>query len=946
EPGIGKTRTAQELAIYAATRRFQVLWGRCYEEEGAPPYWPWVQLLRSYVQSKAPEQLRSELGSGAAEIAEILPEVRENFSDLGASPALEPEQARFRLFDSITKFLMSAAQSQPLMLVLDDLHWADRSSLLLLEFLARRVGTSPILVLGTYRNVAVSRRHPLSQALGDLIREQPFLRLQLTGLTQPEVERLIQRTFLGSPSPGLEETIHQRTQGNPLFVCEVVRMLAQRNAEEGQGQDQVASIPEGVRDAIGRRLNSLSDGCNQVLTTASVIGREFDFSLLGALNSEMPEEQLLAVIDEALAAGLVGELPDGSERYQFSHALIQDTLSQELSNSRKVRLHAQIAAELEKFYGPKAEEHASELAYHFAQAEPVLGSEKLVRYSLLAGEQALAAYSSEESITYFERGLEAKGAQPMDAETAALLFGLGRSQAATLPRENMHEAVASLNRSLDYYIEAGDVAGALLVAEYTLPLALGRLSGVAQLVAKALALIPPDSHQAGRLLSNYGRLLGTEENDYDRARESLDQALVIARRENDTALEMRSLANAARVNFYHCHYVDSLEQSQKAIELARQYNDSGVEEDAHVIAAFAQCSLGHLDEARQHAEAALVIAEGQRDRYWLANVLWRNQTVAGLGGDWALARSLGDRALAVAPKHPAIFGCQVLLEYELGNFESGELLLERYLELIRSSAAGPTMEYASLAMVAAEIARVTGAVNHIKVAAETAQVVTSSPNPLPFFNLLARAGLALVAVIERDLDAAAEQYAALKSQQGTVVPFYFIAVDYLLGLLSQTMGKQEQALSHFESARDFSREAGYRPELAWTCCDYAYALLNPSTSSGRADLEDHAKSQRLLDEALTISQELGMRPLMERVLALQEQVLAQPEMVPAYPDGLTQREVEVLRLVAAGKTDREIGEELFISNRTVTTHVSNILNKTGAANRAEAAAYASRHGLA
>ena len=143
EPGIGKTRTAQELAGYAETLGVQVLWGRCYEEEGTPPYWPWLQSLRSYIQQQAPKQLQAEMGPGAADIAEILSEVREKLPNLESPPALEPEQARFRLFTSITTFLKNAAQSQPLMLVLDDLHWADRSSLLLLEFLAREIQASP-----------------------------------------------------------------------------------------------------------------------------------------------------------------------------------------------------------------------------------------------------------------------------------------------------------------------------------------------------------------------------------------------------------------------------------------------------------------------------------------------------------------------------------------------------------------------------------------------------------------------------------------------------------------------------------------------------------------------------------------------------------------------------------------------------------------------------------
>jgi predicted ATPase len=176
EPGIGKTRTARELAAYAETRGAQVLWGWCYEEAGAAPYWPWLQPLRSYIQQQDPEQLRSQMGVGAADIAEIIAEVREKLPGLEAPPALEPEQARFRLFDSIATFLKNAAQTQPLVLVLDDLHWADKPSLLLLQFLARQLAGSRLLLVGCYRDVELSRQHPLSEALAQLSREPVFQR--------------------------------------------------------------------------------------------------------------------------------------------------------------------------------------------------------------------------------------------------------------------------------------------------------------------------------------------------------------------------------------------------------------------------------------------------------------------------------------------------------------------------------------------------------------------------------------------------------------------------------------------------------------------------------------------------------------------------------------------------------------------------------------------------
>jgi len=470
------------------------------------------------------------------------------------------------------------------MLVLEDLHWADRSSLRLLEFLAREIQSSPLLVLGTYRDVEVSRRHPLSETLGSLIREQHFLRVQLSGLAEPEVEQLIQKIWIVNPPPGLSASIHRRTEGNPLFVGEIVAMLRPEGLVEGQ--EHLTSIPEGVRDAIGRRLNRLSEGCNQVLTTASVVGREFDFNLLSSLNGEGTEDRLLEALEEALAARLIEE--QGAGQYQFAHALIQETLSAELSTLRRARLHATIAEALEEGYGATAEAHSAELAHHFAEAATGAVNEKLVHYSLLAGEQALAAYGWEDALTHYERGLVARDISlagteaASDEEAADLLFGLGRAQAATQERYQAGEAVASLRRAFEYFAQAGNVSLAVAVAEYPLSLRGGTEMG--ELIGRALAMVAPDSHEAGRLLSRYGGVLGRTEGHYDGAQEGLSRALTIARREGDETLEMRTLAGAADLAYMHLRHEESLEWSLSAIELAKRIDDPRAEVTARFFA--------------------------------------------------------------------------------------------------------------------------------------------------------------------------------------------------------------------------------------------------------------------------------------------------------------------------------------------------------------------------
>src|SRR3989454_8458750 len=255
EPGIGKTRTSEEFATYARLRNVQVLWGRCYEGEGAPAYWPWVQIIRSYAHDKEPKELMSEMGPGAADIAQVVSEVKERLPGLPAPPALEPDQARFRLFDSITTFLKNASKDSPLMVVLDDMHWADKPSLLLRQFLAKELRGTRLLVLGTYRDVELRRQHPLAQTLGELNRENLSHRVLLRGLTENDVRRFVEVTAGTSPPDSLVKAVYKETEGNPFFVNEIVRLLVADGRLEHAETVRAWSvtIPPSVREGGGRR---------------------------------------------------------------------------------------------------------------------------------------------------------------------------------------------------------------------------------------------------------------------------------------------------------------------------------------------------------------------------------------------------------------------------------------------------------------------------------------------------------------------------------------------------------------------------------------------------------------------------------------------------------------------------------------------------------------------
>jgi tetratricopeptide (TPR) repeat protein len=510
-------------------------------------------------------------------------------------------------------------------------------------------------------------------------------------------------------------------------------------------------IPEGVREVIGRRLDRLSERCNQTLTIASVIGREFTPEQLKPLIEDMTEDRLLEVLEEALAARVIEELPRAVGRYQFTHALIQETLAEELTLTRRVRLHARIAETLEALYGANAEAHAAELAHHFAEAESVLGTEKLVKYSRLAGERALAAYAWEQALAHFQRALAAKGVQhpadtgvlqyappeeSIDAETAALLFGLGRAQAATFDRLQFDAAIDTLRRAFDYYVEVGDVERTVAIAEYPLAGPSGVQASAAPLVARALALVSPDSHAAGRLLSRYGffygYILGLEQDAYARAQEAFRQALAIARRERDVALEARTLADAAYVDNHQFRRAEGLEKALRAIELARRIDDPRTEVAAQSWAVEALVGTGDLERARQHAAAARPAAERLRDRHWLCRTLHQLEVLARVEGEWEAAREISNRVLAIEPQGP-FAATRALLEYELGDFIQGEAYLERLLESMRLIPPGPHLFYAAAAVSIPLVARISGIADRSGVAERAAGAVLAHLTVTPIW---------------------------------------------------------------------------------------------------------------------------------------------------------------------------------------------------------------------
>jgi len=462
EPGIGKTSVCEQLATYAALRGGKALAGHCYEEGSLSlPYLPFVEAMRSYVLAREPEGLKADLGSGAGEVARIVSEVRDRVQVSPSDPG-EPEEQRWRLLQAVTTFLRNASLVQPLLLILEDLHDADRGTLDLLLHLSRNLDGARLLVAGTYRDVEVDRSHPLSGALAELRRNQSFLRVPLRGLTGDEVQRMMQSVSQQEIPWPLAELVHRQTEGNPLFVQEVLRYLVEERLVERRsgslrrvGEESLAGrIPEGLRDVIGKRLSRLSDATNRVLATASVIGRDFRLDVLQSV-AGLPAEEVEAALEQAAAVAVVEERSSaGAIGFRFTHAFFRQTLYEEIFVPRRIRLHQQVARALVQVYGRRAEEHAAELAEHFAQTTDREDLEQALRYARVAAERAMGVYAYGEAARHLEQALKIQELLDPDddATRCDLLLALGE---AMLPGEDPERVVTVVAE------RAYELAGAL-----------------------------------------------------------------------------------------------------------------------------------------------------------------------------------------------------------------------------------------------------------------------------------------------------------------------------------------------------------------------------------------------------------------------------------------------------------------------------------------------------
>jgi predicted ATPase len=448
EPGIGKTRLAEEISNDANARRMRVVWGRCWEGGGAPAYWPFIQILRECVENLDSEHLKALLGSGASEIARLVPEITLSLPSIEETKAAtDSESARFRLFDAVATLFKNVARSEPLLIVIDDLHDADHPSLQMLRFIARAAKDVSLLMIGTYRDAEVRQSPELGKLVGDLIREGRTV--SIAGLSQAEVGAFIERSAAKKADDKLVADLYHATDGNPLFVDGVVRLLA-AEGKLARGFDGAAfKIPDGVRESIRRRLAALSNEANSLLSVASVIGNEFETRLLERVSGHSPE-QMVERIDEAVRIGILKTEAPGFARQQFSHALIREALYDDLAANRRIELHRDIGAAIEEIYQSDPKPRLAALAHHFRAARVV---EKAIDYSIQAGTASYAVFAYEEAGPHWRAALELMDEQGGDdrKRRARILWLLGDELVSSGRR-----AVEYLEAAAPLYEELGD----------------------------------------------------------------------------------------------------------------------------------------------------------------------------------------------------------------------------------------------------------------------------------------------------------------------------------------------------------------------------------------------------------------------------------------------------------------------------------------------------------
>jgi class 3 adenylate cyclase/tetratricopeptide (TPR) repeat protein len=679
EPGIGKTRVAQEVTLKARNQGFLVATGRCYEPEASVPFYPFLEVLATLYE-QCPSDLRARVPHRWPDIQRLLP---------NQAPAQWPvlsngKEEHQRLFWAVSGFLQTIATIRPVAVLIDDLHWADASSLELLQHIARHTRVDRILLVGTYRDVEIHRQHPLEATLLTLNRERLVEEMPIRRLDFHDTTALI-GAILGDAEPPLElvQLLYRQTEGNPFFIEEVVRSLVERGDVYRKGDRwewravEEIEVPKSIRAVIGQRLSRLSEGTQTVLREASVLGLAFTFKDLQGI-SNRSEDEVEGALEEAIVAGLVHETE--REAYAFNHGLTQATLYAELPSRRKRRLHRAAGEALSRLPERVRDRRAGELAWHFLEGDDPA---QALPYTILAGDRARDVFAFSEAENHYRVALDLAH-ELGDVTSEAMVLERLAAVLRTIARYD--EALQLLNDAVQLHRAAGNVKG---------------------------------ERQATAHIGRVHALRGTPEDGIRRIRALLDQIEAATdingdtRGESPTAQPGVASLYAALANLYEEgeRFSDQLVAAERALELARAVGDERILAESEMWRAAALAELGDPDDARQMLEDVIPLAESTGDLLTLSRAFNLLAWVYSEAGQYDRERQYRERALETAER----LGDPTRLEYMIqrlgwfhfmtGNWREARALFERAIAIWRSispveqNATGPSWMFTCSAVV-------------------------------------------------------------------------------------------------------------------------------------------------------------------------------------------------------------------------------------------------------
>jgi hypothetical protein len=860
EPGIGKTRIARELAVRAAALGVAVRWGRCQETEGAPPYWPWVQVLRAHDRTGPPAE-----GGGVADAA-LAALLADHAPRLAVTSEAESTHARFQLFETVAAALRRLCAESPLLVLLDDLHWADAASLLLLRFVATELVDARVLLLGTYRDVEM-RHSGGAGILPDLARVGE--RIVLGGLAEADVARLVAARAGRVVPDGVVASIHQASDGNPFVVEALARALG--GSPEGPLQ-----IPDHARDVVRYSLRPLSERGRLVLGVASVLGREFDVAPLAAVAGLAPDDALVA-LDEVARLGLVTAGGPAHDSWRFAHALVRETVYGDLSAAHRVRLHRGVGEQLESLGPAAVTRRLPELAHHFASSASLDRGARAMRYARAAGEQALARLAYEEAAAYFGQAIEAISFGDTEPETRIRLL-LQHADALWRANETAASRTASLQaaeiaRGVDGALFAEAVMGyaATFTAEIGLPdpTLLG-------LLEEALTVVPEHALSLrAQLVARLSFALSLNPAAARRREQLSAEALDLARASGDA----RALTRALLARYFALLGPDRIEEplamADEVVRVAEASGSTPTALDGRLLRIPLLLMLG--DVSRVDAEIAIIVprAEAMRLPYgrWLTRCVQALRAL--LAGRFDDAERLAGEAFSLAPAldnviAPVFFAIQ-LFHLRREQDRAAELapqvaLLGEAHSFLRSWRYG----LAFLRFVVGE--RDAAARDLAALATERFTELPRDGNWLP-----AMANLAEVAHGVDDAERARDLYELLRPHAGSAVVVAAAvcmgSVERYLGMLAVTLGRLDAAAVHFEAALAAHVRLDAPVYRAHTAFAYARLLRRRATPG------DAERAAALLADAHATAQALGMVALL-REMREEDAVPARPAVVP------------------------------------------------------------------